>query len=413
MEDDESIVFLILRDDSRVVSSTTSFSRGKFHTRIEEIDSKRARVNSRVPAAVVPVSRTSESSQPNISLAPKKSNSAVPKASVARVSTIIREVNKIRPKKGSQYNRPKDTDREFWSQRLSPREYAYLLERVHKNQELGHYFNHELRYEYSTSKNQFTILMSVTALHGTFVDKFKALLTRIGVYIEHGLQGEELAERARELINLSNGNIRTVVTVNLHDIYKESDEGKTLEENSEGPAAATVSVWRARLKDVDGRKVLTPECDYDEAFRDSGGNVVDSFKLCLFLSDFICEDHVIRHPGCEQVQIQLTARHLCDVYDVAVEQHVLERGAKSTPVGVTHEEDVHAEASSEEDVHVEASRQEEAPAEAAREENPPVVVPQPETRSPARRAIQGVAQILRRSERHVKKAAPQGTAQNI
>jgi hypothetical protein len=67
--------------------------------------------------------------------------------------------------------------------------------------------------------------------------------------------GDELAEMAREVITLSNGKIRTVINVNLNDIYKESNEGKTLQENSGGPAAAMLSVWRARLKDVDGRQM--------------------------------------------------------------------------------------------------------------------------------------------------------------
>jgi hypothetical protein len=165
----------------------------------------------------------------------------------------------------------------------------------------------------------------MSAFHGTFVGGFKDLLTSLRVYIEHGSKGyertpealrrvaanikprgnaaiyfdkvldrkhpdgsyffrgckqaqpslavevswshhdsQELAERARELISLSNGKIRTVVSVNLHDIYKESEEGKTLEESSEGPAAATASVWRAHLKDVNGQQELMAECDYDE-----------------------------------------------------------------------------------------------------------------------------------------------------
>ena len=70
----------------------------------------------------------------------------MPRASVARGSTIIREVNKIRLEKGPEYNRPKDGDREFWNKTLSPAEYDYLLERVHKDKELGDYFDKELRY---------------------------------------------------------------------------------------------------------------------------------------------------------------------------------------------------------------------------------------------------------------------------
>ena len=70
----------------------------------------------------------------------------MPRASVARVSTIIREVNKIRRNKGPKYNDSKNADREFWSQTLSPDEYVYLLRRVYKDKELGDYFDKELRY---------------------------------------------------------------------------------------------------------------------------------------------------------------------------------------------------------------------------------------------------------------------------
>jgi hypothetical protein len=70
----------------------------------------------------------------------------VPRASVARGNTIISKVNKIRRNKGPEYNHSKQADREFWNQTQSPAEYDYLLKRVHKNQELGDYFDKELRY---------------------------------------------------------------------------------------------------------------------------------------------------------------------------------------------------------------------------------------------------------------------------
>jgi hypothetical protein len=77
---------------------------------------------------------------------------------------------------------------------------------------------------------------------------------------------EELAERAQELISLSNGKIRTVVTVDLHEIYKSSNNGKSLRQHAEGPAAALVSVWRARVRDHDGRRIITPERDFCEVY---------------------------------------------------------------------------------------------------------------------------------------------------
>jgi hypothetical protein len=46
----------------------------------------------------------------------------------------------------AEYNHPKNADREFRSQTLSPDQYVYLIERVHKDKELGDYFDKELRY---------------------------------------------------------------------------------------------------------------------------------------------------------------------------------------------------------------------------------------------------------------------------
>jgi hypothetical protein len=70
----------------------------------------------------------------------------MPRASVAHGSTIIREANKIHRNKVPEYNHSKNADREFWSQTLSPDQYVYLIESVHKDKELGDYFDKELRY---------------------------------------------------------------------------------------------------------------------------------------------------------------------------------------------------------------------------------------------------------------------------
>jgi hypothetical protein len=134
---------------------------------------------------------------------------------------------------------------------------------------------------------------------------------------------------------------------------------------------------------------------YMQSFRDADGKVVDSFKLTLFLSDFICKEYAARLLGCEEVVIDVTAEQLCDIYEAAVRRQIKENEMRSARAAAVREEDVQ----------VEASHEEEAAAEAVREERPPVVVPQPENRSTARKAIQGVAQILRRSERRPKRAA--------
>ncbi|KAH8757883.1 hypothetical protein F5883DRAFT_525453 [Diaporthe sp. PMI_573] len=68
--------------------------------------------------AGVPASRISDYAPPKTRLGRKGSRSAVPKASVARGSTNIRKINKIRFKKGPRQNHGKNADREFWSQVL-------------------------------------------------------------------------------------------------------------------------------------------------------------------------------------------------------------------------------------------------------------------------------------------------------
>ncbi|KAI7780083.1 hypothetical protein LA080_000096, partial [Diaporthe eres] len=366
------------------------------------------------------------------------------------------EANKIRPNKAPEYRQVKDTDREFWSLILSPSEYAYLLERVHKDQDLGDYFDKELRYEYSTLTNEFTILMTVTPLHGAFADQFKDLLAEIRSDIRRGIEGyqatpeslktaasnikalgdariyfegvlnrkqpdgsyysedceqtepsfalevnwsrynsDQLAERAQELSTLSHGKIRTVLNVDLNEIYKASNEGRSLSPNADGPAAATISVWRAHTRDINDRQVTVPERDYHKPFRDAHGKVVDSTKLTLFLSDFICKEYATTLLGCDEVVIEVTAEQLCSIYEAAVRRQIKEnqtnsdRAAASSEVAA-HEDTVNPEAAREEHVHDEAARDDELCA----------VAPEPENRSPARRTMKKkIGQILRRSER--------------
>lgn len=64
-------------------------------------------------------------------------------------------------------------------------------------------------------------------------------------------------------------------------------------------------------------------------FRDENGRVSDSFKLTLYLSDFICEEKVPTLPGCKYVEIEITAEQLCDIYDRAVKKQIKENERKN------------------------------------------------------------------------------------
>lgn len=65
----------------------------------------------------------------------------------------------------------------------------------------------------------------------------------------------KLSERAKSLIDLSRGQIRTVITVDLHQIYQRTLGAKPRKElrcNDKGPAPATLTVWRLPLEDNEG-----------------------------------------------------------------------------------------------------------------------------------------------------------------
>jgi hypothetical protein len=90
-----------------------------------------------------------------------------------------------------------------------------------------------------------------------------------------------------------------------------------------------------------------------QSFRDADGQVVDSFKLTLFLSDIIYKEYAARLLGCEEVVIEMTAGQLCDIYEGAVRRQIKENEMKSACAvasreAAAREEDVHAEASHEE-----------------------------------------------------------------
>lgn len=70
---------------------------------------------------------------------------------------------------------------------------------------------------------------------------------------------EELAERAKDLIQESGTKVRTVVNVDLSQIYQRYRLVKELKEKDKGPAPATVSVWRASIKD-DEDQVIAQVC---------------------------------------------------------------------------------------------------------------------------------------------------------
>lgn len=80
------------------------------------------------------------------------------------------------------------------------------------------------------------------------------------------LTSDQLAQRAQDFINLSQGKIRTIVNFDMRAIY---DKFKSKKSWDEIRAAARVSIWRARAEDADGQEVIVPVKEYDEVWKGS------------------------------------------------------------------------------------------------------------------------------------------------
>src|SRR6266566_5538616 len=114
----------------------------------------------------------------------------------------------------------------------------------------------------------------------------------------------KLRERAECYIKRSNGEIHTVIGVDLHDIWLEGQRAGS------GNQIASFSVWRAELDNSTGeakisgsRSVVDQVCSppsrtipkrqdsdaMEQAFRQQDGSPADSIELHLFLRDFLCE----------------------------------------------------------------------------------------------------------------------------
>jgi hypothetical protein len=72
---------------------------------------------------------------------------------------------------------------------------------------------------------------------------------------------QECADRAEELIRLSKGEIRTVVDVDLGEIYRAGVKNGV---KTGGPAPALLSIWRSSIEDSGGESGLTAHADPKE-----------------------------------------------------------------------------------------------------------------------------------------------------
>ncbi|KAJ8132071.1 hypothetical protein O1611_g1553 [Lasiodiplodia mahajangana] len=116
-----------------------------------------------------------------------------------------------------------------------------------------------------------------------------------------------LPNRATRYIEGKRGAIRTVIGINMNDIYR-------------GGSCATFSAWKAQ-HDGDSWK-RTTEVDKKE-FLDANGQPVDNCELLVSLKDFICSRQARMFEDFEDVALKIPSTTLYDVYKSSFRRHIM------------------------------------------------------------------------------------------
>ncbi|KAI0110181.1 hypothetical protein F4814DRAFT_451156 [Daldinia grandis] len=119
----------------------------------------------------------------------------------------------------------------------------------------------------------------------------------------------KLPDRARRYIEGNNGEIRTVIGLNMNDIYK-------------GGRRATVSVWKAKLV---GDKWTRTTAVNNKEFINEYGDPLEDYVLRLTLKDFICEEEQRALEPLEDVPLEISSEILHGLYKEAFRKHVMEK----------------------------------------------------------------------------------------
>lgn len=119
----------------------------------------------------------------------------------------------------------------------------------------------------------------------------------------------QLPDRARRYIEGKKGLIRTVVGLNMNNIYR-------------GGCRATFSVWEAEQI---GNKWKLATSEANKEFINEKGEPVSGCELHLTLRDFICEKQVAKFGEIENVPLKIPSAQLYDFYKSAFEDHMMDK----------------------------------------------------------------------------------------
>jgi hypothetical protein len=153
---------------------------------------------------------------------------------------------------------------------------------------------------------------------------------------------------ADQYIQRSKGEIRTVVGVNLNDIYREKRRKGAKTASADAPA--TFSIWRAEFDNSNGQTrvsvknsvrdqvhfpLILQSTDYasdkiEQDFRNQDGNPVPSVGLQLSLKDFVCENVVGSFGEVENPQLVISSESLCKRYEAAMALYLKNEARKES-----------------------------------------------------------------------------------
>ncbi|KAI1130954.1 hypothetical protein F5Y10DRAFT_288373 [Nemania abortiva] len=162
-----------------------------------------------------------------------------------------------------------------------------------------------------------------------------------GLVVEVGWSEESpsLHEKCKWYIENSRGEIRTVIGVDLHDLYKcypkrmtkpkgpsEDDENKATDEDeakmanaiAEEKALGKIFVWRASMDSDTGNVTAALDDDAPKIFRDENGKAVGEVALCLSLEDFVSKEALEEIGASHNPEFRFMSADLCYDFNRAI-----------------------------------------------------------------------------------------------
>jgi hypothetical protein len=152
---------------------------------------------------------------------------------------------------------------------------------------------------------------------------------------------------ADRYIQRSEGEIRTVIGMNLNDVYRAKRRKGAKTASADAPA--TFSVWRAELDNSNSQTrvsvknsvrdqvhfPLVLQSNYashkiEQVFRDQDRNPIPSVGLRLSVKDFICENVVGSFGDFENPQLVISSESLCGHYEASLALYLKNEARKES-----------------------------------------------------------------------------------